>query len=434
MDEDLPGVFGETTAVVSYAQAEPGDLSDRDIILPGLVELTRDLTGPLENAAQEPAEIQWAFAGQRGNPNRLSPQDVPDLSYANLDLALSGRIGDFVEGREGILHVVALDLYYPIVFTDWGQRGDGGFAYTRALAPLDLGEEAPGAILEAEMGDFSDDPAQPTDGGALADGVTRIEAGQTGAADADFLSFDVPLGFELSAIRLADYVAEEGDRAFLGLARGGAVAVDLAAPAPDGLLGGLVYGVTEIGSAILDDMGALAGAEGFEGALPAGTYTLWFNQTGAASTAALELEIRAEALGDGLSQAEAETVVLLYEAALDRNGRNDLGGVNFWIDEREAGLSETDLARAFLDSGEFEAAFGAPENLSDRALVEQLYRNVLGRGGEAPGIDFWTATVGQQSFDRAELVLAFALSPENRLGSPFTGAFEEIAPGDWAFV
>ncbi|MEO1599177.1 MAG: DUF4214 domain-containing protein [Pseudomonadota bacterium] len=139
-------------------------------------------------------------------------------------------------------------------------------------------------------------------------------------------------------------------------------------------------------------------------------------------------------LGAGLTDEEAETVAYLYEAGLNRNGEIDLPGLNFWIDQREAGFSERDLANAFLQSGEFEAAFGDPDTLSDEALVEVLYRNVLDREGEAGGIAFWTSQVAQESFDRADLLLAFAASAENVAGSPFVETLEETAPGEWEFV
>lgn len=139
-------------------------------------------------------------------------------------------------------------------------------------------------------------------------------------------------------------------------------------------------------------------------------------------------------LVEGLTSVEARTVAYLYEAGLDRNGNIDLPGLNFWIDLREAGFAEKDLAWAFLSSNEFEAAFGAPETLSDRELVEQLYWNVLDRQGEAAGVDFWEGVLGQPGYDRADLLLAFALSPENVAGSPFVEDLAEVAPGEWAFL
>ncbi|MEL6219822.1 MAG: DUF4214 domain-containing protein [Pseudomonadota bacterium] len=147
-------------------------------------------------------------------------------------------------------------------------------------------------------------------------------------------------------------------------------------------------------------------------------------------------ELRA---GNRLTVPEARAVAYLYEAGLDRDGNIDLAGLNFWIDQREAGLSERQLARTFLESDEFEAAFGeafdqtSSSYLDNRALVEQLYRNVLDREGEASGVDFWLGLVSQPGFTRADLLLAFAESPENVAGSPLVLTLTEGMPGDWEF-
>ncbi|MGF1551780.1 MAG: DUF4214 domain-containing protein [Paracoccaceae bacterium] len=138
--------------------------------------------------------------------------------------------------------------------------------------------------------------------------------------------------------------------------------------------------------------------------------------------------------GEGFVPNDAQAVALLYEAGLDRDGEIDLPGLNFWIDQREAGLSIEETARFFLDSDEFEVAYGPPEALSDRELVERLYLNVLDRPGEAEGVDFWTGVVGQSDFSRAELLYEFAVSVENTEALAFVETLTEVEPGEWAFV
>lgn len=135
-----------------------------------------------------------------------------------------------------------------------------------------------------------------------------------------------------------------------------------------------------------------------------------------------------------LTPEEAQVVALLYEAGLDRDGNIDLPGLNFWIDQREDGLSETATAQFFLDSPEFTQSFGDPDTLSDQELVATLYENVLDRPGEPAGVTFWTGVVGDPEFSRADLLLAFAVSPENRAGSEFVETLAEISDGEWAFV
>ncbi|MEO0821674.1 MAG: DUF4214 domain-containing protein [Pseudomonadota bacterium] len=138
--------------------------------------------------------------------------------------------------------------------------------------------------------------------------------------------------------------------------------------------------------------------------------------------------------GQGLSVALAQEVAYVYEAGLDRDGDIDRLGLNFWIDQREAGLSRRDLADAFLQSAEFEAAFGDPDALSDRLLIERLYLNVLDRDGEEAGILFWESVIAEPGFGRNDLLLAFAGSAENVSGSPQVEDLAELAPGIWDFV
>jgi len=74
----------------------------------------------------------------------------------------------------------------------------------------------------------------------------------------DYFIFLIPEGYELSQINVAA-----------------------------NLLGGLVYGETNIGSNILPEMGTLSEAIGFTGALASGEYTIWLNQTGETSKTTL---------------------------------------------------------------------------------------------------------------------------------------------------
>lgn len=139
-------------------------------------------------------------------------------------------------------------------------------------------------------------------------------------------------------------------------------------------------------------------------------------------------------LGQGLSVDDAKIVARLYEAGLDRNGVFDLGGLNFWIDERENGLSERDLAFAFINSIEFAESFGPPESFDNRGFVQVLYRNVLNREGEEGGVVFWTGELDRPEVDRADMLLAFAESPENVAGTPLVDTLTEVSPGMWDFV
>ncbi len=145
--------------------------------------------------------------------------------------------------------------------------------------------------------------------------------------------------------------------------------------------------------------------------------------------------------GTSVSQAQAQTVALLYEAALDRDGEIDLDGLNFWIDAREGILpngappfSEEELAAAFLAVPEFIDAFGDPADLTNEEFVDILYFNILDRVSEPAGRDFWIAALDNPAVDQADVLLAFAKSPENRAGSAFVEDLMEVSDGTWAFA
>ncbi len=133
-----------------------------------------------------------------------------------------------------------------------------------------------------------------------------------------------------------------------------------------------------------------------------------------------------------LTPAEAVTVALLYEAGLGRSF--DAPGLNFWIDQREDGFTERDLAAAFVDSPEFLEAVGDPDELGDQELVEALYVNILDRPGDAGGIAFWTSVAGMPGVSDGDLLLAFATADENRDAFPELDGLSELAPGFWDIV
>jgi hypothetical protein len=145
-----------------------------------------------------------------------------------------------------------------------------------------------------------------------------------------------------------------------------------------------------------------------------------------------------ERLGDdpatpGVSTEEARTIAYLYEANFDRVP--DIDGLNFWIDtlEGENALTEREVAEFFLASDEFEERFGDEETLDDRTFVETLYRFVLDREGDQPGIDFWTG-VAEDDYPRAQLLLDFVESQENADALEYVLGLDEVSPGEWEFV
>ena len=129
-----------------------------------------------------------------------------------------------------------------------------------------------------------------------------------------------------------------------------------------------------------------------------------------------------------------EIIILLYEAALNRNGNIAFEGMNFWIDQyEEQGRSLEDISGSFLESPEFESVVGDPDTLSDVAFIEGLYQNVLDRQGAQGGIDFWTGQLAG-GLSRESALIEFAKGPENLNNSPFIEDILELAPGTWGFV
>ncbi|MEO0624402.1 MAG: DUF4214 domain-containing protein [Pseudomonadota bacterium] len=98
----------------------------------------------------------------------------------------------------------------------------------------------------------------------------------------------------------------------------------------------------------------------------------------------------------------------LYQAAF---GRGADEGVLFWQDVYRDGATERAISQAFVDSLEFEDRYGADPTNED--YVDALYLNVIGRLSDVAGRLFWQGQL-EAGADRAEMLIAFSESPENR--------------------
>lgn len=100
----------------------------------------------------------------------------------------------------------------------------------------------------------------------------------------------------------------------------------------------------------------------------------------------------------------------LYRAAFAREP--DLPGLGYWIGAFDRGASALDAASGFLGSAEFAARYGpAPD---DQAYLRALYLNVLGREPDAPGEAYWNPLLAGGFTTRAQMLVDFAESVENR--------------------
>lgn len=118
-----------------------------------------------------------------------------------------------------------------------------------------------------------------------------------------------------------------------------------------------------------------------------------------------------------------DPVTRLYQAYFLRTP--DKAGLEYWIDQRLGGRSMASISGYFARSSELIGRYG---HLSDRALVAQVYENVLGRPGEAAGVAYWTNEITRGRRSRGAVLLGFSESPEYRAvrSSPTTVAVLSI--------
>jgi len=128
-----------------------------------------------------------------------------------------------------------------------------------------------------------------------------------------------------------------------------------------------------------------------------------------------------------VENADNANIARLYSAAFDR--APDIAGLSFWEDiyarnvpasAKSAGyytaLAQTNdgsgvsIATNFMQSSEFTSRYGT---LSDTAFVSLLYQNVLGRGPDQAGLNFWVGQLEGGGQTREVVLVGFAESPEN---------------------
>jgi hypothetical protein len=163
--------------------------------------------------------------------------------------------------------------------------------FTRAAAAAGLalaGIPATATGYNETSGDLSNLNTSPT---AVTFGVgSNIISGTTGSTagviDRDYFTFTIAPDQQLTAIMVLDGTTSIAGRdpqnplSFIGLEAGGSL-TDPAAPVVGDLLGYTHYGPSLVGTDILDNIGAGAGAQGFSGPLGAGTYSVWIQEANA---------------------------------------------------------------------------------------------------------------------------------------------------------
>lgn len=98
----------------------------------------------------------------------------------------------------------------------------------------------------------------------------------------------------------------------------------------------------------------------------------------------------------------------LYEAAFNRTP--DTGGVGYWMDVLDRGVSLATIASGFVASAEFKQAYGSAPTNSE--LVSAFYQNILNRPAEQGGFDFWVGVLNR-GVPLGDVLAAISESQEN---------------------
>lgn len=108
-------------------------------------------------------------------------------------------------------------------------------------------------------------------------------------------------------------------------------------------------------------------------------------------------------------QHAAGGVARLYQAYFGRDA--DTAGINYWTARVLRGTSLNVVSSSFAASSEFKTAYGA---LANDAFVDHVYKNVLGRAGDAGGTKYWTDKVTSGEASRGQVMTGFSESNEYR--------------------
>lgn len=140
---------------------------------------------------------------------------------------------------------------------------------------------------ESTDGDFSDDRLNPSVlalqvGHNVITGTSGIIPG-TADVDREYIHVTIPVGAQLTAIVMNDFISDDDGIAFLGVQAGTTFTLppEMDFSQVGGLLGWTHFGPVnddQPGDDLLERIGQGSGAMGFTPPLPAGDYTFWLQQ------------------------------------------------------------------------------------------------------------------------------------------------------------
>jgi hypothetical protein len=133
--------------------------------------------------------------------------------------------------------------------------------------------------------------------------------------------------------------------------------------------------------------------------------TLWVGRIDARTHSTGDLAAALRRSADNVKN--VDPVARLYAAYFLRVP--DTAGMTHWIAQSRRGTTLADISKSFSGSNEFKARYGP---LTNRQFVELIYTNILGRPGEASGIDFWTGQLNSGKKNRGGVMIGFSESLE----------------------
>lgn len=121
------------------------------------------------------------------------------------------------------------------------------------------------------------------------------------------------------------------------------------------------------------------------------------------------------------ANAKQAAVANLYQAVFGRTA--DAGGLDFWFEQADKGMSVKAIAQGFLSSSEYQGA-----GQSNAQFVDALYHGLMGRNADASGAQFWVDALGH-GVSRADVVAAFAEAAVNGSAEVSVVGTVTVVPG-----
>jgi len=144
--------------------------------------------------------------------------------------------------------------------------------------------------------------------------------------------------------------------------------------------------------------------EDFTGAAPAASVTAGVNAIEGGQS---PLDYVVAQRHSTVQASTVDPITRLYWAYFQRTP--DKSGHDYWVRKRQAGQTLIKVSNTFAASSEFKTKYGT---LSNKAFVELVYRNVLGRAGDASGVKYWTSQLDKKRQPRGQVMLSFSESNE----------------------